>query len=305
MTYVLMTAAHNEEAFIERTIRSVLSQTLLPQRWVIVSDNSHDRTDEIVESYARQHAFMRLLRVVRAPGRSFSSKVIALHKGSKLLEGVEYEFIGNIDADLSLEPCYFEGLINHFRNYPSVGLTGGFVYEESGGEYRSLRRNDVRDVGHAAQLVRRKCYEAISGYAVLKYGGEDWYAQTKARMLGWQVEALPSLRIYHHRRTGSGSTSIKNAFRLGKQDYSFGSDPIFETGKCLRRVMDWPYLGIAFARLAGFIWSYVVTEPRAVPDEFISFLRQEQKGRISSVLKRGRVEHNSLVPTGPFDATGR
>jgi biofilm PGA synthesis N-glycosyltransferase PgaC len=305
MTYVLMTAAHNEEAFIEGTIRSVLSQTLLPKRWVIVSDNSHDRTDKIVESYARQHEFMRLVRVVRAPGRDFSSKVIALHRGSKLLEGVEYQFIGNIDADLSLEPQYFEGLINHFRNYPSVGLAGGFVYEESGGEYRSLRRNDVRDVGHAAQLVRRKCYEAIGGYAVLKYGGEDWYAQTKARMLGWEVQALPSLRIYHHRCTGGSSASLKNSFRLGKQDYSFGSDPIFEIVKCLRRVTDRPYLGVAFARLAGFMWSYVVTEPRAVPDDLISFLRQEQRDRISFVLRRGRVGRNALVPTRPCDAAER
>jgi len=305
MTYVLMTAAHNEEAFIEGTIQSVLSQTRLPRRWVIVSDNSDDRTDEIVESYARQHDFMRLLRVVREPGRSFGSKVIALRKGSKLLEDVDYEFIGNIDADLSLGPCYFEGLISHFRRDPSMGVVGGFVYEESGGEYRSLRRNDVRDVCHAAQLVRRECYEEIGGYTVLKYGGEDWYAQTKARMLGWQVEALPSLKIYHHRRTGGSSTPIKNAFRLGKLDYSFGSDPIFETGKCLRRVTDRPYLGIALARFAGFIWSYVVTEPRAVPDDFVSFLRREQKGRISFVLKRGRVVHDPLLPTGSCDAAER
>ena len=41
-TYVLMTAAYNEEALIEATIRSVLAQTLRPQSWVIVSDNSTD-----------------------------------------------------------------------------------------------------------------------------------------------------------------------------------------------------------------------------------------------------------------------
>lgn len=282
-----MTAAHNEEDFIEGVIRSVLAQTLLPQRWVIVSDNSTDRTDEIVESYARQHAFMRVLHITRAPGRDFGSKVMALQQGYKLLEGVEYDFIGNVDADVSLDPSYFEELISHFRRHPELGLAGGFVYEHSGEEYRNLRINRVRDVGHAAQLMRRECYEAIGSYAVLKYGGEDWYAQTKARMKGWHVEALPKLKIFHHRHTTGGSSPLRNAFRLGKQDYSFGSDPLFEIIKCLRRIPERPYFANALARLAGFIWLYICREARTVPDDLASFLRQEQKTRVSQLLNYG------------------
>ncbi len=286
-TYVLMTAAHNEEDFIEGAIRSVLAQTRLPERWVIVSDNSTDRTDEIVESYARQHDFIRILHITRAPGRDFSSKVIALQQGHKLLEGVEYDFIGNLDADITLEPWYFEELISHFWRHPDLGLAGGFVYEDAGREYRSLRTNDVRNVGHAAQLVRQECYEAIGGYAVLKYGGEDWYAQTRARMQGWRVEAFPQLKIFHHRHTTGGSNRLRNAFRLGRLDYSFGSDPLFETLKCLRRIPEKPYFGNALARLAGFIWPYLRREPRAVRDDFAAFLRSEQKQRISQLLNRG------------------
>jgi glycosyltransferase involved in cell wall biosynthesis len=286
-TYVLMTAAHNEEDFIEGTIRSVLAQSLLPQRWVIVSDNSTDRTDEIVESYAQRHAFIRVLHITRAPGRNFGSKVIALQQGNNLLEGMEYDFIGNVDADISLEPSYFEELISHFRLHPDLGLAGGFVYENSGGEYRSLRINDVRNVGHAAQLVRRECYEAIGRYAVLKYGGEDWYAQTNARMKGWHVEALPQLKIFHHRHTSGGGSPLRNAFRLGQLDYSFGSDPLFEICKCLRRIPERPFFGHTLARLAGFVWPYICRESRAVPDDFASFLRREQKERVSQLPNRG------------------
>jgi glycosyltransferase involved in cell wall biosynthesis len=35
MKYVLITPAHNEEAFIEKTLASVILQTLLPERWVL------------------------------------------------------------------------------------------------------------------------------------------------------------------------------------------------------------------------------------------------------------------------------
>ena len=43
--YVLMTAAHDEEANIANTIESVVSQSIPPVKWVIVSDNSTYRTD--------------------------------------------------------------------------------------------------------------------------------------------------------------------------------------------------------------------------------------------------------------------
>jgi glycosyltransferase involved in cell wall biosynthesis len=60
--YVLITAARNEEKYIEATIESVLSQTILPKRWVIVSDGSTDRTDEIVLRYSAQHDFIKFIR---------------------------------------------------------------------------------------------------------------------------------------------------------------------------------------------------------------------------------------------------
>jgi poly-beta-1,6-N-acetyl-D-glucosamine synthase len=283
--YLLMTAAHNEEAFIEGAIRSVLSQTILPQRWVIVSDNSSDRTDAIVPAYAAQHEFIHFLRIKRPPGRNFGAKVRALHKGCELLNGLRYEFIGNVDGDVSLEPNYFEELIHHFSENRRLGIAGGFIYEDSGHGYISRTVNSVRNVPHAAQLVRRECYEAIGGYAVLKYGGEDWYAQTRARMLGWQVEAFPQLKIFHHRQTGSVSSPVRNSFRLGSMDYSFGSDPSFEFIKCLRRIKDKPYFLVALARMAGFIWPYVSKEQREVAAEFMSFLRREQRERLWSAFR--------------------
>ncbi len=284
-SYVLMTAAHNEELFIEQTIRSVVAQTKLPSMWVIVNDNSSDGTAEILDRDARRHEFIRVVHLTRAPGRSFGSKITALHQAAKLLEALPYEFIGNVDADVSLQPYFFENLIQSFQRQPRLGLAGGFLYESSNGKYHSIRMNDTRNVVHAAQLVRRECYQAIGGYAILKYGGEDWYAQTKARMEGWQVEAFPDLKIFHHRPTTGGSTPLKNAFRLGKLDYSFGSDPFFEVAKCLRHIPDKPYFAGALARLMGFTWPYMRREPKCVPAEVASFLQQEQKQRLFQRLR--------------------
>ncbi len=280
--FVLLTAAYNEEAYIEKTIQSVLSQTRRPRKWVIVSDNSHDCTDQIVQNYVKRHDFINLLRVKREEGHDFGAKVAALRKGEELLRGVEYDFIGNLDADITLDPNYFDELILHFQENSELGLASGFVHEDYGTGFRSRWFNSVHNVPHAAQLVRRECYEQIGGYAALKYGGEDWYAQTCAKMNGWQVESISNLKIFHHRHTGAGAHPLRNAFRLGRLDYSFGSDPLFELVKCIRKFKDKPYLLASLTRSVGFLWCYLLNEPYLVQREFVAYLRAEQRARISS-----------------------
>src|SRR2546426_344208 len=54
LPYVLITPARNEEVFIEKTIRSVICQTVLPAKWVIVDDGSTDSTASIVEGYSSE-----------------------------------------------------------------------------------------------------------------------------------------------------------------------------------------------------------------------------------------------------------
>ena len=283
--YVLVTAAYNEEAFIEMTIQSVLNQSVWPLRWVIVSDGSSDRTDEIIRPYADRHNFIRFLRVTRPPGRSFGSKVRALRSGNELLEGTNADYVGNLDADISLGSSYFEDLMAHFEKRPMLGLAGGFVCEENEGKFLSRRSNRVYSVAHAAQLVRRECYAAIGGYALLEYGGEDWHAQTCARIRGWEAEAFPELKVFHHRHTGEGDNLARHKFRQGRMDYSLGSDPLFEVLKCLERIPERPFLGGSLARLAGFCWSYLYRDERPVSAEFIAFLRSEQKQKILSVFR--------------------
>jgi glycosyltransferase involved in cell wall biosynthesis len=275
-----MTAAHNEEAFIEKTITSVLAQTMLPQRWVIVSDGSTDRTDEIVECYARQHHFISFLKLTRSAGRSFGSKGLALEMGCKLLEGLAPDFTGNLDADVAIEPSYFQALVSNFERDPQLGIIAGFIYEKQGGDFRCRAANRVYSVPHAAQLVRRECYEAIGGYSVFEYGGEDWYAQQCAKMNGWRVQALPELKIFHYRRTGGGSSRLRAHFRAGRSDYAFGSDPLFELLKCARRVFEKPWFIGAATRFLGYTWSSINRKNRPVSAEFVNFLRKEQRAKI-------------------------
>jgi glycosyltransferase involved in cell wall biosynthesis len=297
-SYVLMTAAHNEEADIANTIESVLAQSILPKLWLIASDNSTDRTDEIVQSYADKHSFIRFLRISRPPGRSFASKVVALRSGEHFFQDVSYDFIGNMDGDLTVSPTYFEDLMRQFELNPRLGLAGGFVYEEINGQFTSRGANRTHSVAHAAQLVRRECYEAFGGYAVLQYGGEDWHAQTSVRMMGWDAESIPDLKIHHHRPTGAGSGKLRSNYRLGKLDYSFGTYPIFELIKCAIRLPHKPFLIGSIVRMAGFAHSFLRREPFLISADLVSFLRKEQKERMLSYFGKSAASPRTQSAAG-------
>ena len=72
LQYALITPAWNEEQHLEQLIQSVTNQTILPIRWVIVSDGSTDRTDEIIRSASLRFPWIVLLRLERDPDRHFA-----------------------------------------------------------------------------------------------------------------------------------------------------------------------------------------------------------------------------------------
>jgi glycosyltransferase involved in cell wall biosynthesis len=274
-TYVLVTAAYNEEAYIEGTIQAVLSQTVRPSRWVIVSDGSIDGTDGIVRRYAAAHDFIRFVRREKDGQKGFASKVFALRAGLEQLGSCQYEFIGHLDADVSFGPSCFSDLIGALQANPQLGLTGGVVLERVRGQFAARRSNSLNSVPGAVQMFRRECYQDIGGFIPIEYGGEDWYAEVRARMNGWQVRINPETEVNHERATGAASGRLRYWYRQGFMDFVLGSHPLFEIAKLIRRIPERPYLTGATVRFCGFVLAHFTTQ-RVVPAEFVRFLRREQ-----------------------------
>ena len=287
--YVVITAARNEEAHIENTIRSVLAQTVLPLRWLIISDASTDRTDEIVRGYALTCPLIELLRVGTPHTHSFASKVHALNLGARRFRQAAFEFVGHLDGDVFFGPSYFADLLERFDRDPTLGLAGGSIYEWDGSKYSPRRENRIRSVAGAVQMFRRQCYDAIGSFLPLEYGGHDWCAEVTARMKGWRVESFPDLVIYHHRVDRGWVGGLRRSYQEGLEDFSLGSHPLFEIAKLARRVWSPPYVLGAFVRLCAFAGAYCRTEKRPVSEEFVKYLRREQ-------LRRLRHFGRSLLP---------
>jgi glycosyltransferase involved in cell wall biosynthesis len=283
--YVVVTAAYNEERHIENLIKSVVAQTHTPMRWVIVSDGSTDRTDEIVNDYAGRHDFIRLHKISEDHPRNFVAQVHAINTGFAELRPLAFEFIGNLDADITLEPTYFAELLTRFELDPRLGLAGGYICEFEKGIFRWRRANSPLSVAHAIQLFRRECLEQIGGaYTPMPYGGPDWQAEVNARWHGWNVQAFKELKVFHHRPTGAMAGLLKTSYREGLMDHSFGSHPCFEIFRVARRLRQKPYVIGAAIRLCAFTGASIRRTKRPVSRNFVKFLRTYEMARLKGFL---------------------
>lgn len=284
----MVTPAFNEAAQIERTIQSVVAQTLRPARWIVVDDGSTDETGRIVQEYCQRHDWIHYLRREKVSGQTyFASNVYAIQEGIRALAEVEYAFLAILDADIELCPDYYEAVLGRFERYPELGIATG-TYLEKEGDSLVEARIDRRSTPKAIQVFRRECYEQIGGYIPFRNGGEDSGVEVLSRMHGWQTWSFRDIQVIHHRPvgTGDGHSLLRARFQLGFRDYCLGTHPAFMTFKCARRcVWERPYLLSGLLRLAGFWYGYLRRESRQLPTEAVRFLRKEQLGRLLTTMR--------------------
>ncbi len=285
LTYVLITPARNEGAYIEKTIQSVITQTVLPIRWIIVSDGSTDSTDEIVRKYLKGNPFIELVRMPSHGNRNFAAKARCFNEGYQVVKELKYDVIGNLDADISFEDRYFEFLLEKFSELPDLGVAGTPMKEAN---YDPVEDGffNFSDVFGACQLFRRECFEKIGGYIPIKWGGIDWVALRTARMNGWKTRSFSEKSFFHHRPMGAtDSNTWAAAFNYGKKDYFLGNHPLWELLRIAYQMTQKPFCVRGILLLSGYSWAFLSRMKRPISKELLIFHRGEQIQRLSSVLK--------------------
>lgn len=283
-TYVLVTPARNEAQFIESTIQSVVAQTIRPLKWVIVSDGSTDGTDDIVSRYAAEYRWIELLRMPERKERNFAGKAHAFNAGKAKIEGVTYDVIANLDADITFDQDYFSYLLVKLAVDSDLGIVGT-PYVEITGESFDYRFTSPDHVSGACQVFRRECYEAIGGYVPVKVGTIDCIAVITARMKGWKTRTFTDKVCQHHRKVGTAQSGpMKANFTAGVMDYSMGNHPLWELFRCAYQMTRKPYMIRSVALGAGYIWSFAHGVKRPVSREFMEFYRREQMQRLKNKI---------------------
>ena len=285
MNYVLITPARNEERNIERTLKSVINQSLRPLRWVIVDDGSTDRTPALVTEYASKQPWIELVRRPKRSDRSFAGKAHAVNAGLERVRDLAFEVMGNLDADVSFEPDYMEFVVRKFDTDPRLGVAGTPFTEEG---YDSTRDSFEGEnyVAGPCQLFRYRCFQEIGGYVANRAGGVDWIAVMTARMKGWNVRAYPEKRFHHHRTMGTAERGGLSAlFSYGEKDYYLGGSPIWQLFRVSYRMTKKPFIGGGLALLFGYLWAALRRIERPVSPELMRFHRQDQMRKLKRVFQ--------------------
>ena len=219
MNYYIVIPAHNEEAFISLTLESLISQTILPKKVVVVNDNSTDKTAEIVLAFAKENPFITLVNKTSSAIHLPGSKVIqAFHKGFETLDS-DYDVIVKLDADLILPLNYFERILSVFEKEATIGMAGGFAYIEKNGQWILENLTDKDHIRGAFKAYRKDCFNQIGNLKPAM--GWDTVDELLAKFYGWKVVTDDSLIVKHLKPTGANYNQTAR-YKQGEAFYTLG-----------------------------------------------------------------------------------
>lgn len=219
MKYFIVIPTHNEQDFIALTIQSLLQQTILPQKIVIVNDNSTDATLQIIATLANSNSIISIVNTTSDAIHLPGSKVIqAFQKGLATLDD-NYDFIVKADADLIFPPNYFETIIKHFKSDTTIGMVGGFAYIEKNGEWILENLTDKDHIRGAFKSYRKECFNQIGGLKPAM--GWDTVDELLCKFYNWKVVTDATLKVKHLKPTGANYNQLAR-YKQGEAFYTLG-----------------------------------------------------------------------------------
>jgi poly-beta-1,6-N-acetyl-D-glucosamine synthase len=278
--YVIVTPVRDEENYLDKTIDSVISQSVTPTQWIIVNDGSSDRTGQIADAAAARYSWMT---VVHRPNRGFRKAgggvIEAFYEGYAWLREENWDFIVKLDGDLSFESTYFERCFEQFTVDAKLGVGGGTVCVLDNNRLNVEATGDPPfHVRGATKIYRRACWEQIS--PLISFPGWDTVDEVKANMMGWNTRTFSNIMLIQHKQTGSADGEWRNWFKNGLANYITGYHPLFMLAKGFKRAFQRPIFLCSIALWAGFCSGYLKGLSHLRDKDTMRYLRHQQARRL-------------------------
>lgn len=272
---------YNEEAFISNTLASIVAQTYLPKKIVIVNDNSTDGTQTIIDSYVAKYDWIASVYNSSENKHLPGSKVIrAFQKGFESLDK-HFDIIIKLDADLILPTNYFEKIVETFQSNDRIGMVGGFAYIEKNGEWILENLTDKYHIRGAFKAYRKECFDEIGGLQPAM--GWDTVDELLCRYYNWQIVTLPELKVKHLKPTGA-IYDASARYKQGEAFYTLGYGITITTIAALKLAArkGKPLLFIDYIK--GFYKAQKENKPLLVNQEQAKFIRNYRWKKIKAKL---------------------
>ena len=277
--YLIVSPVKDEERHVERTLRSVTCQTVVPVRWIIVDDGSKDATASIVRKYAERHPYIQLVSRTNSGARQPGSAVMhAFYHGLQHAGGVPHDYIVKLDCDLELPADYFESLLSHFERDPRLGIASGVYLEESESGWQAVPMPEYHAAG-ASKVMRTRCFDEIGGF--VRERGWDTVDEVRAQVKGWTTRHIPEIQFRHLKPEGSGIGSVRTNLMHGDVYYLTGGGPLFLALKVAHRMISGsPPLVGGLAMLWGYLRCLVARRQRLVTSDEARHYRRLLNARV-------------------------
>lgn len=271
--YIIVSPVKNEEAFFEKTLRSVVSQTVLPAEWIIIDDGSTDDTAKLSHGYEKTHGWIKVVSG-KDSARARGGHIVRLfYEGLLHTETKRYDYVVKLDGDVSFEKDFFERILESFKDNPRLGISSGISHIRIGGRLVEERSSQGHTLG-ATKVYLKKCLDDIGG--LVENMGWDGIDEIKARMRGWEAEPVPGLVVEHHRPEGKARGFFSSGMERGRGAYFMGYHPAFLLLRSIKCMFRNPPLLDGLGMLTGYLRALALREERIKDPEFMDFLRTNQ-----------------------------
>ena len=281
--YIVVSPVKDEELYIERTIQSMLQQTVRPVQWLIVDDGSSDQTPAIIAKYTVDHDWIKSIRINRDAVRNLGvTEIRAFATGYESIRNIPHDYVVKMDCDLELPADYFERLIREMDADPELGVVSGLYRENSTGEWRPVKMPSYHAAG-ATKVVRLQCFRDIDGFVLDR--GWDTIDEIRAQFKGWKTRHFDDVQFNHLKPEGSKAGSLSTCRFHGEIYYLTGGGLFFFLFKSLHRAISGsPFLIGGLAMFYGFVKASLSGQKRLVSDDESRFYQRMLNRRILKPL---------------------
>lgn len=277
--YIVVTPCKNEGENLPDLIKSVVAQTINPVVWVIVDDGSTDDTQNIIKDATKAYNWLQSIRL------DSMARDLGTHLAGVIKEGfdhailyckenrLEYDYLGNLDGDLTLPHTFYENLMREFENDPTLGVASGGTANII--DNRSVHAKvSVNEPSGGHMLIRRECFNEIGGipstYSV------DSVIKAKARIRGWRTRRFEDTIATEIRDVHVAEGYWKGYVHYGQSDYYLNLNPVHVVFKGMIRCFTMPYYG-GIAYLLGYSAAFIARKEQSNDKEVRRYFRNKWK----------------------------
>ena len=226
MFSVLLSVYWKEQpAYLQQSLDSIFTQTLLPDEVVLVKDGPlTDELDQVIEGYCQRYPILKVVPLAQNQGLGK-----ALNEG---LKHCSYDLVARMDTDDIAKLNRFEKQVAAFEAHPELDVVGAWIDEFEGdvGHVVSVRKLPERHgvirkyaqkrcpVNHPVVMFRKSAVLSAGGYQHFPLF-EDYYLWVRMLLNGSRFYNIPESLLYF--RMSPDMFKRRGGWRYAKDEVRF------------------------------------------------------------------------------------